>query len=325
MDVSNIENITNPIQKEMALFEQVFADQFQAEHSFLVPLTQHTLGNRGKRLRPILFFLSQGLINPPKVETIPVAVLLEVLHTATLVHDDVIDASRLRRGRVTINARWNDRISILWGDYLFAHVFSIAAKTDVDGLMDIISDVVIRIGTGELRQAIIDPQNRMTPEIYMQIIQEKTASLIAASCELGARTAKAASGLSNALQSFGQSLGTAFQIRDDVLDFLGDPNVMGKPSGQDLSDGILTLPLIFSLQEASQNERDKIIHQLHSALNKQSDQLSDFVKKHHGIEKAQEKAAHFTRQAKKQLALFSASPYRDALENLIQYNLERIQ
>lgn len=325
MDVSNIENIISPIKNKMYLFEKAFADQFQGEFAFLTPLVQHTLANKGKRLRPILFFLSQGLINPAGEKTVLAAVLLEVLHTATLIHDDVIDSSRLRRGQATFNAQWNNRISILWGDYLFAHVFSIASKTNMAGLTEVISHVVRQIGTGELRQAIIHPKDRLTSDIYLQIIQEKTASLFAASCHLGACAAKADAKQCDNLKNFGLNLGIAFQIRDDILDFQGDPNVMGKPTGQDLSEGILTLPLILALQEAPQNMRDKMIDHLFVNAKQQAAHLEEFVKRYHGLEKASHEVIRFSNQARALLESFHSSPYRDGLDNLIQYNLERMQ
>lgn len=324
LNANMLEEIYNTLEKELASFEKVYSLQFQSDNVFLQPIFDYVGLERGKRLRPILFFLSQGLIHRPSLKYIKIAVLIELLHTATLIHDDVVDGSLERRGKRSLNAVWGDRVSVLLGDYLLAKVLSLAVEVKRKGVLEIISRVVMEMGRGELRQTVEGMVRRVSVDEYFNIIREKTAGLFGAACELGGIVVSASVSEKNRLRQLGENFGMAFQIRDDILDFSGHTELMGKPVGQDVTNGKITLPLILALEGVSDEEKHRILQRLACATKKDGEWIRKFVKKRGGIGKAQEKAQVFLRRAMELLDSFKPSFYRERLERLVMHDLERV-
>jgi len=319
-----LEEVSNIITNELDCFEKEYLGQFQTDNTFLQPLLNHIGQLRGKRLRPILFFLSQGLFDQPNLKSTQIAVLLELLHTASLVHDDVVDGSSIRRGRRTLNAIWGDRVSVLVGDYLLAKVLSLGVEVSWKGVLDTISRVVLDMGQGEIQQIMGGRVEGMTVEEYFRVVKQKTAGLIAAACELGGRVMDAPSSERRQLSRFGEYFGTAFQIRDDILDLSGVVYLMGKPVGQDFSNGRVTLPILLALDGSSDEEKERVFKKLENSTESDGKWIREFVEKRGGILRAQERAAFFSKKAVDVLELFKPSIYREGLERLVMYDLKRV-
>ena len=320
-----LEEIYNTLAKEFASFEKEYFLQFQSDNIFLQPIFDYVGQEKGKRLRPILFFLSQGLIHRPNRRYVKIAVLIELLHTATLIHDDVVDGSLERRGKRSLNAVWGDRVSVLLGDYLLARVLSLAVEVERIGVLEIISRVVMEMGRGELRQTVEGMMQRVSVDDYFNIIREKTACLFGAACELGGIVMSASASEKNRLRQLGETFGMAFQIRDDILDFSGHTEFMGKPVGQDVTNGKMTLPLILALEGVSEEEKQGILQRLDSATEEDGEWIRKFVKRRKGIENAQEKAQVFLKRAIELLDTFKPSIYREMLERLVMHDTERVE
>ncbi len=319
-----LEEVSNIITNELDCFEKEYLGQFQTDNTFLQPLLNHIGQLRGKRLRPILFFLSQGLFGQPNLKSTQIAVLLELLHTASLIHDDVVDGSSIRRGRRTLNAIWGDRVSVLVGDYLLAKVLSLGVEVSWKGVLDTISRVVLDMGQGEIQQIMGGRVEGMTVEEYFRVVKQKTAGLIAAACELGGRVMDAPSSERMQLSRFGEYFGTAFQIRDDILDLSGVVYLMGKPVGQDFSNGRVTLPILLALDGSSDKEKERVFKELENSTESDGKWIRKFVEKRGGILRAQERAAFFSKKAVDVLELFKPSIYREGLERLVMYDLKRV-
>ncbi|MCJ7697093.1 MAG: polyprenyl synthetase family protein, partial [Thermoplasmata archaeon] len=279
---------------------------------------------KGKRIRPIIFFLSQGLVGSPSLESIRVAVLLEILHTATLIHDDIVDDSSVRRGKKTPNALWGNKVSVLLGDYLLAKVLLLGVKVQWNGVLEIISNVVMEMGRGELRQVIIGTTEYINENEYYKIITDKTAALFQATCELGGLVLHASQAEKSRLNQFGEYFGMSFQIRDDILDLTGYTKLTGKPSGQDIFNGKITLPLILALGHASKEERERLFKKLDNIKNKNTKWILQFINSKKGIERAQTQSEIFAKKAIEILNTFKPSVYRESMEQLVMHDLKRV-
>ncbi len=320
----NLHEITGPISNELELFEAAYLTELDSEADFLHPLSQYIGAVKGKRLRPILFFLSQGLIAKPRTESIQIAVLLELLHTATLIHDDIVDDSSERRGRKSVNGVWGNQVSVLFGDYLFAKVLSIGVQSHWREVLKIISNVVLNLGKGELRQAMQDVEKKFSMAEYFQVILEKTAGFFIAAGRLAGVVLSVSEAEKDRLCRLGEYFGMAFQIRDDILDFSGQTKKLGKPIGQDVYNGKVTLPLIMALEGTQSEERESILQSFKNGAQENRKWIVQFVEDRGGIGKAQDKAREFIDRAREILFTFSPSPYRDAFERLMLHDLERV-
>jgi len=256
--------LLEPLSAELEQVERKMREPVHPDYPQLAAVIGHLLDSGGKRLRPALVLLSGSIYAADLEKLVSLAASVEMLHTATLVHDDLIDGALLRRGRETLNSRWNMGATVLTGDYLFARAAALAAETDHVRVMAIFADTLMTICSGELRQ-IFDRHNlpaldsdqawEVTLDRYDQRIHAKTASLFAAATEAAAVLGGASQPQVHALRDYGQFLGTGFQIIDDVLDFRGDQQVLGKPVGSDLREGIVTLPVLYYLREHPDDER----------------------------------------------------------------------
>jgi octaprenyl-diphosphate synthase len=281
----------------------------------------------GKRLRPILVLLCAGMAGGVSRASIETAAIVELLHTATLVHDDVIDRSDLRRGGPTVNSVWDNRAAVLIGDLFFSRVLSWLAQHGNLDVTDIMSKTIRRICEGELIQSQNGHRNpAITEEEYFKTISLKTASLIAASCELGVISSSSKNGTSarSAARQYGEHLGTAFQIKDDLMDYNGRESKMGKPVARDLMDNFLTLPLLYSLRNSTNGDGHLIVQMIQRGITENDiDAICRFVERSGGIAYAQEMAEQHARKALSILDGFGGTEYRASLSKLAGFVIQR--
>jgi len=272
----------------------------------------------------MMVIVSARTLSEPSEGSYLAAVVVELLHTATLVHDDVVDDAEIRRGFPTINKIWRNKISILMGDYLLAKSLIIATEIGNLELMNIIANVAKSMSKGELLQIQKSRKLNITEEEYFQLIKDKTASLISACCELGAMTTNANDGQREALKNFGLNLGVAFQIKDDLLDYQSNSGILGKPTAHDLKDKKITLPLLYAFQKSSLSDRKRVIHQLKNGVKrKEITQIIDFIKTHDGINRAEQKAEYFKNQAISHLNFLPDTKARNVLTDLAEFVVKR--
>lgn len=286
-------------------------------------LLRHILRGRGKRLRPAIGFLVTRMLSGDPERALPLAASVELLHTATLVHDDLVDNSFVRRGNPTLNAIASQGVTVLVGDYMFACCADYANRCQNLAVMDVVAKTVMIISAGELRQIFSAGNLRQDVNEYYRQIESKTASLFAASAECaGILAGETVAGIA-LLRDYGHNLGMAFQVADDILDFVGDEKTLGKPVGSDLRQGTITLPALFALQNAAMGKR------LQSLLESEGDreaavrQAVQIIRQSSAIESSYQSATDFAAKAKACLAGFPDSPHRDALLTLADYSVNR--
>lgn len=256
--MSFIDNIKKPIQMEMQLFAKTFGEAIDTDNQLLLNVNEYMLLKSGKQLRPILTILSAKMCGDVNQQTIYGAHSLELLHTASLIHDDVVDDTLERRGKPSINALWNNKIAVFSGDYMFSKSLSCAIKTKNLGILKSVSDIGSQLTDGELLQLVKTEISKTSEENYFTIIRKKTAQLFASCGEVGALSVNADEKSVEHLRNFGEYLGISFQIKDDIFDY-SENSQIGKPTGNDLRDGKVTLPLIYALQHADEIEKKKIL------------------------------------------------------------------
>ncbi len=316
--------ISDPVRTELELFEKEYECQFQPNSDFLIPLLKYTHKEKGKRIRPILFFLTQGLIDKPNSESVRIAVLLELLHTATLIHDDVVDHSLMRRGRKTPNAMWGNKVAVLLGDYLLAKVLALGVQTRWKDVLKIIAQVVMDMGKGELRQVVIGTTTQVDEKEYYRIIKGKTAALFQATCELAGLVANGTPKERSQLNRLGEYFGLSFQIRDDILDLTGQSKLMGKPAGQDIDNSKVTLPIILALKHASETEKKQFFKKFLDEKEKDAKWIFEFIDCKKGVQRAQIQSEQYANKAIDILSTFQSSIYRESIEKLVKHDLVRV-
>ena len=283
----------------------------------------HLLQAPGKRLRPILLLLSAKAHGGGGEHVIMAGAVVEMVHTATLIHDDVVDKARVRRGQPSVNHRWHDGIALMMGDFLYSKGFQLFTAAGLGPEMALLADTTNRMSIAEMMQFEFHTKLDMREEEYLLLIGEKTAALIEAACALGAMLAGCSD--PQAVARYGRNVGLAFQITDDLFDYLGDEFVVGKPVGNDLREGKVTLPLIAALRNAPAPARRHIESGIRSGevFAGQWAQIADFVREHGGIEYALARAQGFGRDAKAALAAVPPSPERDALDAAVDFIINR--
>ena len=316
-DITTGKQLFSCIRKELALFEDEYNKQLQTDNTLLNPVLDYIIEKKGKRIRPIVYFLSQGLIAKPDLQSISLAVLIEILHTASLIHDDVVDRSSKRRGSDTLNTVWNNKVSVLMGDYLLAKVLEIGVAHPSKRVLELISQVVLKMAEGELHHALKDVDVSFSTEEYLTVVRNKTAGLFSAACELGGLAVSASQDQIKRLCELGENTGISFQIRDDILDLNGSFGRMGKPSGQDFLNGTVTLPVIYAMEEALAQGEAMHYSEIRSRYFVGDTWIKDFVERYGGIEKARIQIEAFSNRAIDLLRIFEPSIYRDAFEELI--------
>ncbi len=318
-----LSEIQKPIAVELAIFEDKFKESMRSSVPLLDRITHYIVKRKGKQMRPMFVFFSAGLSGNINDATHRGAALVELLHTATLVHDDVVDNANVRRGFFSVNALWKNKIAVLVGDFLLAKGMQLSLKNDDFGMLGIVSDAVQQIIEGELLQ--LEKARRMDIEesVYFEVIRQKTASLIASCCACGAASAGADAATIEELRRFGEKVGIAFQIKDDLFDFGIDD--VGKPLGNDIKEKKITLPLIHALKQVSKSEKRYIINLVknHNEDTQKVHEVIAFVKANGGMEYATSQMLAYQQEAFDILSRFPASDYRNGLEQLVRYTTER--
>ncbi|MDW8466236.1 MAG: polyprenyl synthetase family protein [Chloroherpetonaceae bacterium] len=320
-----LNEVFQPIELELQVFQQHFKEAMKSEVGLLDKVASYLLRQKGKQIRPTLVLLSAKLAGGVNECTYRGAALVKLLHTATLIHDDVVDTADMRRGIPAINALWKNKVAVLMGDYLLSRGLLLALKHNDHLFLQIISDAVRRMSEGELLQIEKTRYLDIDETTYLRIISDKTASLISTACEIGAASANPHPEMRQRLRECGEAIGMAFQIRDDILNYLGDSNEMGKPIGGDIKEKKITLPLIYALHQATESERDEILTILKSNKKRAlfSQTVITFTRRYKGIEYADEKARCYAHTALKILDTFPDSPSKAALQKLTLYAVER--
>ena len=321
--MSAIDWIKRPITDELNLFERRFKDAMKSNVPLLDKITYYIVRRQGKQMRPMFVFLSAKLCGQVNDSTYYAASMIELLHTATLVHDDVVDDAYERRGFFSINALWKNKIAVLVGDYLLSQGLLIAVKNDQYRLLQIMSQAVKEMSEGELLQIEKARRLDIKESVYFDIIRQKTASLIASACAAGAASATNDGETVEKMRLFGEKAGIAFQIRDDLFDFGTDD--VGKPLGIDIKEKKMTLPLIYALENANSEERKHIIHiiKAHSENSEKVAEVIAFVRKSGGLVYAEQAMNQYRDEAFAILHTFEDTEVRRCLEGLVNYVTER--
>ncbi len=322
--MSDISIIKAPIKEEMKRFEPFFKEQLKSKIPLLDIITNYILRRKGKQMRPMLVFLSAKLNGEISDASYISATLIELLHTATLIHDDVVDETYQRRGFFSINALWKSKIAVLVGDFFLSKGLSLSLDTDQIGVLKVVSNAVTEMSEGELLQIEKSRKLDITEEVYYDIIRKKTATLIAACTKAGALSVNASKEKLNNMADFGEYLGIAFQIRDDLFDYEQN-GMIGKPTGNDIKEKKLTLPLIHALQKTDNQQRRKILTLIrrHHKNEKKVQEIITFVKANGGIEYANEQMEIFAKKAVDSLAYYEESEVKAALIKMVDYTLKR--
>ncbi len=320
----DVKSIIAPIEEDLVVFENDFKAMFQSKVDIIDQIADHLIRTKGKRLRPALVLLAASTHGKPNGDAIRVAAIVELIHTATLVHDDVVDEAALRRGSPSLNSIWDNHVSVLMGDYLLSRALCLIVLLNSREMMQTISKCTERLSKGELLQATRGYDPDITEDEYYSIISEKTASLIASGCEVGAYLTSGSPGIAADFRRYGDYLGKAFQISDDLLDYVGDEQTIGKPTGNDVQAGTVTLPLIRAMEEASPSETSNIQKLLNGDWSEEAwPTIVDFTHRHGGIEYARSKARDFGAAAKAELADIKDSPAKQSLLEMVDFAIDR--
>jgi octaprenyl-diphosphate synthase len=322
--MSKLDQIKEPVQEHILKFEKVFRASMKSKVPLLDRVMRYIVKRKGKQMRPLFVFLSAEIAGGVTEATYRGASLVELLHTATLVHDDVVDDSNERRGFFSINALWKNKISVLVGDYLLSKGLLLSLDNDDFGLLKIVSNAVKEMSEGELLQIEKARKLDIQEEVYYEIIRKKTASLIASCCACGAYSVAENKELSDKMRLFGEKVGMAFQIKDDLFDYQ-ESNKTGKPTGIDIREKKMTLPIIYLLNNSSKAEKRRIINTIknHSADPDKVSALLELVRNNGGIEYARDKMIEFRTEALAILETFEDSPARRSMAELVIYTTER--
>ncbi|MDY3338936.1 polyprenyl synthetase family protein [Riemerella anatipestifer] len=319
-----VEEIKRPIGAEMKLFEQKFYESMQSKVPLLDKVTRFIVTTKGKQMRPMFVFLCAKLVGDVNEKTYRGASMIELIHTATLVHDDVVDESFKRRNFFSINALWKNKIAVLVGDYLLSKSVLLSTDNKDFDLLSVISTTIREMSEGELLQLEKARKLDITEEVYYEIIRQKTATLIAACCEIGVLSNGVNETMAKKMRDFGTYTGMAFQIKDDLFDYLSK-NIIGKPVGIDIKEQKMTLPLIYTLKNANEKDRkyyfDTIKRYNHNP--KRVKELIDFVKQSGGLDYAIGIMKDFQQKAKDILEEFPDSEAKTSLNLMLDYVIER--
>jgi octaprenyl-diphosphate synthase len=321
---NKLSDISKPIVNELEEFNRLFKHSMKSKVSLVDLISRYIIRQKGKKIRPLLVLLAAKVAGGVNERTYRGAVLVELLHTATLVHDDVVDNADKRRGFWSVNAVFKNKASVLMGDYLLSRGLLIAVNGKDYDFLGVITNTVKRMSEGELLQIQKTRKLDIDEETYFKIISDKTASLLETCCEIGAISASENPEYRTAMREFGEALGIAFQIRDDILDYEGTSSITGKPVGGDIKEKKITLPLIHSLKQVSRSEASKIIKVIKNGSGKDDvKKIIAFVKENNGIDYALQAANRYSQIAKEKLKMFPDSQSKIALEALVNFIIDR--
>ena len=315
--------IKSPIENELKIFEDKFKDSVKSKVPLLDTIMNYIVKRKGKQMRPLLVLHCAKLFGEVNESTYRGAALVELLHTATLVHDDVVDESNMRRGFFSINALWKNKVAVLVGDYLLSKGLLLSLKNKDFKALEILSSAVEQMSEGELLQMEKARKLDITEEVYFDIITKKTASLLASCCGIGANSTGVSEEVLEEVIAMGEAVGIAFQIKDDLFDY-GD-NKIGKPTGIDIIEKKMTLPLIYALNVADKGERRKIIKIIKNSKKSKANiqEVIQFVKTKGGIEYAQTRMLEYKKKAEDLLNSIPTESSTEYLKALIDYVIER--
>lgn len=320
-----IKDISQPVENHLIEFNNYFKNSMKSNVSLLNLIIRYMTRKRGKQVRPTMVFLSAMLCGGINQRSYVGAALVELLHTATLIHDDVVDQSDKRRGIATINAEWNNKIAVLIGDYLLGKGLLAAIDKDEFQFLKATSEAVRRMSEGELLQIQKSREINIDEETYFKIISDKTASLISTCCEIGAISATDDREKQLVMKEYGELVGIAFQIRDDIFDYTGKSSTIGKPIGNDLKEKKITLPLLYSFSKVDKSKVKELVKIIKSdkLQNKNINEIVDFVKSNGGIEYSEKIAMEYAENAIKKLEIFDDSIAKNSLINFAKFVIER--
>ena len=323
--MSRLDQIKQPIAKEIKEFEPRFRESMKSRVSLLDKIMHYIVKRKGKQMRPMFVFLSAKMFGETTDSTYRAAAMIELLHTATLVHDDVVDDSNKRRGFFSINAIWKNKIAVLVGDYLLSKGLLLAVENEEFELLRIMSNSVREMSEGELLQIEKARKLDITEKVYYDIIRQKTATLIASCCASGTNSVGMDKETIEKMRLFGEYTGIAFQIKDDLFDYGSDGETIGKPTGIDIKEKKMTLPLIYALNNASRSDKNRIIRivKKHNENKKKVKEVVNFVIETGGIEYAQQAMLNYKVKALAILKDFEQNEANKALAELVIYTTER--
>lgn len=318
-----VEEIIAPVEKELAEFEQFFSSTMKSDVPLLDKVTHYLVKRKGKQIRPLFVFLSCKMFSETNAKSFDAAALVELLHTATLVHDDVVDDANERRGYFSVNALWKNKIAVLVGDYMLSRILLLSIEKQNTDLLAIIARSVREMSEGELLQIEKARKLDITEDVYFEVIRKKTASLIATCCEAG-YLASGGTTHREVMRLFGEKVGLAFQLKDDIFDF-GSAAEIGKPTGNDIREQKMTLPIIYTLNNAPAAEASELrnIIKNHNDSESHIRKAIDLVKRNRGIEYAEQRMRSLGNEAKALLDEFPDNQAKMALLGLVEYTMNR--
>ena len=326
-DLITLKQITQPIIEDVKIFQKEFENALNSEVRLINTISNYMIKNKGKNIRPILTILSARLCGEPTINSYRAAAMMELLHIATLIHDDVVDDATLRRGRPSINRVWKNKLSVLMGDFILSKaLINMIGLKDFDALEQI-SSTAEKLSAGEILQIEKSITRSMTEDVYFEMISQKTASLIATSCELGAITTTKKEKDRQATFSFGENLGMAFQIKDDLFDLLGNENDTGKNNGGDVKRNMATLPLIFSKSNMSRSAYKKLKKLLDVKKKSRSviSQIVQIIEETGGVDYARKKLDEYSQKAIESILPYPDTPIRQSMLDLVDFNASRVK
>lgn len=317
MKEKDLLKISEPIQNELKEFQKRFSEVLKSKVALLDLITKYILKQKGKRIRPILVLSSAKMCGEINDRTYIAANLVELLHTATLIHDDVVDDAKTRRGIASINAVWKNKVAVLIGDFLLSKGLMISLDANEYDFLKSTTNAVKRMSEGELLQIQKARNFDATEETYFKVISDKTASLIKTCCEIGAMSATGDKNKIKLMSDFGENIGIIFQLRDDLLDYIGRKKLLGKSTGNDLKEKKFTLPLIVSLRNAPSSKSKEMMKLIKSDSLKKFDKVYEFVYEYGGISYTDEKIKYYSDEAYNILNSFPDSEIKNSLKSLV--------
>ena len=326
-DIATLREITAPILDDIKIFQDEFENALKSEVRLINSISKYMIRNKGKNIRPILTILSARLCGEPTLNSYKAAAMMELLHVATLIHDDVVDEATLRRGKPSVNRVWKNKLSVLMGDFILSKaLINMIGLKDFEALEQI-SSTAEKLSAGEILQIEKSITRSMTEDVYFEMIGQKTASLIATSCELGAITTTKRQEDRLATYTFGQNLGMAFQIKDDLFDLLGSESDTGKNGGGDVKQNMITLPLIFAKANMSRLDYRQLKKLLKTKKKNRStlNKISGIVEEAGGIDYAKKKLDDFSELALEAIDSYPDSDFKKSLVDLVAFNSSRIR
>jgi octaprenyl-diphosphate synthase len=319
-----VKEIQAPIRQELEEFEFKFKGHMDSQNFLLNKITHYIVKRKGKQMRPMFVFLTAKAFGKITESAYTAASLIELLHTATLVHDDVVDDSFERRGFLSVNAVWKNKVAVLVGDFLLSKGLLISTEQNEFELLKIMSTAVKEMSEGELLQIEKARRLDITEDVYYEVIRQKTASLIASCCAAGAHASTKDVEIKDKMWAFGEAIGMAFQIKDDIFDY-GSGDKIGKPTGIDIRERKMTLPLIYALNNADKKTKKRMINIIknHNENRKKVQEVVDFVISSGGIQYADKKMHEYKGQAIKMAEIIPESESKEALLGLLEYTINR--